>query len=187
MLVIDIFNSRRGVLELGIVNTSQNACCSGSDTCENDVYIYKYGIIVNGKIPNYLGEVIHKQSDCGLKLVESVLSEISTKSLIEFKENIFSRYLINVSINRKKFIEDIIIKKNKSGAFEFGFNTINGSNKIGIKLGNSEFNDKTSFIEFLHSIFHTINHFDGINSILKERVKEREARDFYLFAQAVGF
>ena len=189
MLVIDIFNSRRGVYQIGIINTSTspNGCAVDYSPNSNDIFVYKYGFIVDGKIPNYIGEVIHKQSDCGLKLVGSVFSDIFSKNLLSFDERVFSKYSIYVSINRKVLIEEILVYKNNSGVYDIGLNSLSGSKRIVNLLGNTTLIKKDEFPSFLNSIFSNILNFNGLEDLLSKRKKSREVMDFLRLAEAIGF
>lgn len=189
MLVIDIFNSRRCLLEIGIVNTSVKPVFCSSDACStDDTFIYEYGLIIDGKIPTKLGQVIHTQSDCGIKLVQSVLSEIHLKNLISFSEKIYTSYFINISVNRKKIIENIILKKDSStGLFEFGLNSLNCRKKIGLSFGTAEFTDKRDFVRFLQTVVQSIINHKDIEKILTDRKKSREIQKYLLLAESLNF
>jgi hypothetical protein len=186
MLVIDIFNSSSLILEIGIHNTSNCVGNCNSPSFEDGTYIYEFGIIENGKIKTILGSVVHKQADCGLLLVFSVFKELYRHNLISFNRAIFKKYIIYISINRRKLVEDIIVLFDKNNnIFSFGFKSIY-SKKMDTELGQVVFDNKSLFIQFLFEIFHKILHLEDLKTILDNRIIERDRKDFFDLALAVN-
>lgn len=94
MLVIDIsINREKYIEEVGIVRIDD----SGKTPKNDDVFTYKYGFVVDGKVQNYLGEVQHRYGDQGLKLSVTVLNKIQESDTPEDAETRreFREYLEN--------------------------------------------------------------------------------------------
>lgn len=87
MLVIDIsINRRKTAEEIGIVripNEGEGHCNEGCTPQDDEVFTYKYGFIVDGKIPDYIGTIKHRYGDCGMKLATDVLVELQKQDTIE--------------------------------------------------------------------------------------------------------
>lgn len=89
MLVVDIsINRKKRIEEIGIVRIMEETegCEIHCTPHEDEVFTYKYGFIVDGKIPEYLGELKHRYGDCGLQLAAAVLSEIAKNDTIELSK-----------------------------------------------------------------------------------------------------
>jgi len=90
MLVIDISVNRKKFIEqIGVVripSKTNDGCNEGCTPTDDEVFEYKYGFIIDGKIPDYLGTVEHRYGDCGLQLAATVLGIIASTDSLESVE-----------------------------------------------------------------------------------------------------
>jgi hypothetical protein len=110
MLVIDIsINRQKRAEEVGIVripNEGQGHCNEGCTPMDDEVFEYKYGFIVDGRIPEYLGTVEHRYGDCGMKLASTVLAIMVEQDSVEKAKQRKSDREAKEILERRQYMED---------------------------------------------------------------------------------
>lgn len=171
MLVIDMYTKENEIFEIGIINTSVSI--NKEDKYKDNIFVYKYGFLKEGRVDKYLGTVEHKYSDGALSLSSKVISKINLKN--DLINECFD-YRITISINRKKVVEEIkFLNKNKNIVFglmePFSDKFDNNKYEYKYKIFNLEF--------IIKKIFSVLDKEDTLEKMNK-RIKERESKEFFL-------